>query len=87
MAWKSNDKTCYDLLQKRYDNKRELLGKMIDNMLAIPKMKYESFELLKALHDTVYESMMSIENLGVSTKNWDSLITNILNGQNPISCV
>lgn len=59
-------KTCYDLFKKRYDNKRELLGKLIDNMLKIPRIKNESAEALESMHDAVYESIMSIENLGIS---------------------
>lgn len=77
-ATPENYKTCYDLLKKRYDNKREVLGKLIDNFLTIPKMNFESAESLKHLHDTVYESILSIKNLGISVENWDALMTHIL---------
>lgn len=70
--------TCYDLLLRRYDNKRELLGKFINNMLLFPKIKHESSESLKNLHDTIYESVMSIKGMGISTANWDFLLTHIL---------
>lgn len=77
-ATPENYRTCYDLLKKRYDNKRELLGKLIDNILTIPIMKNESAEALKSMHDAVYESLMSIKNMGISIANWDVLITHIL---------
>lgn len=70
--------TCYELLRKRYDNKREMLGKLLDNILNLPKCKYESSENLKTLHDTVYESLMSIKNMDISIDNWDALLTHIL---------
>lgn len=77
-ATPENYNICYDLLRKRFDNKREILGKLIDNILFIPKMKVESFDSLKNLHDVVYESIMSINNIEVSTDNWDPLLTHIL---------
>lgn len=48
-------------------------------MLQLPKIKSENSECLKTMHDTVYESLMSIKNLGVSTANWDPIICHILN--------
>lgn len=30
------------------------------------------------MHDTVYESLMSIKSLGISISNWDSIICHIL---------
>lgn len=69
---------CYDLLRKRYDNKRELLGVLIDSILQLPKLKSENAEMLKSMHDTVYESIMSMANIGVPTHNWDPLLCHIL---------
>lgn len=46
---------CYDLLRRRFDNKREMLGALMDSILQLPKMKNESAEMLKTMHDTVYE--------------------------------
>lgn len=70
--------TCYELLRKRFDNKRELLGALIDNILLLPPLEFESAEQLKTMHDTVYESIMSIKNIDVSTDNWDPLLCHIL---------
>lgn len=73
-----NYTTCYDLLRNRYENKRELLGVLIDGILQLPKIKTESAEMLKQMHDTVYEAIMSIKNMGVGTENWDPLLCHIL---------
>lgn len=70
--------SCYSLLKKRFDNKREILNKLIDNILYLPKMQQEDAEQLKQMHDTVCESMMSIKNLDIGVDNWDFLLTNIL---------
>lgn len=69
---------CYALIRKRFDNKREMLGKLLDNVIAIPKIRSESYEALKNLHDTVYESIMSIKSIGISIDNWDALSVHIL---------
>lgn len=73
-----NYATCYALLRKRFDNKREALGIWIENILNLPKMNKENFESLKTMHDTVYESIMSIKNIGISVENWDPLLCYIL---------
>ena len=70
---------CYALLRKRYDNKREVVGDLIDNILHLPKMKEENSESLRTMHDTVYESLMSIKNLGVSNSEFlDFFLCHIL---------
>lgn len=73
--------TCYDLLRKRFDNKREMLANLIDNMLDLPKLDSESSDALKNMHDTIFESIMSIQNIGIDTNGWDFLLTHILTGK------
>lgn len=64
-ATPENYKTCYDLLKKEY----MIMGV---NISSISIIEFESSESLKHLHDTVYESIMSIRNIGVSTENWNT---------------
>lgn len=74
-----NYDTCYALLRKRYENKRELVGCLLDNIIYLPKLKFENSEFLKTMHDTVYESLMAIKNLGVENDQlFGHLITHIL---------
>lgn len=73
-----NYQTCYDIIHNRYENKREILGQLIDNILNLQKIKSENAQQLKNIHDTVYESIMSIKNLDIDIKNWDPLLNHIL---------
>lgn len=73
-----NYMTCYALIRKRFDNKRESLGNNIENILNLPKIKKENANQLKSMHDTIYESLMSIKSLGISISNWDPIICHIL---------
>lgn len=74
----NNYETCYKILCKRYENKRENLGNFIDEIINLPKLKSETSDGLKKIHDTAYECIMSINNIDVSTKNWDALLIHIL---------
>lgn len=73
-----NYETCYELIRNRYENKRLLLGAFLDNILFLPNLKTENVEQLKHMHDTINESLMSINNVGISIENWDSFLTHIL---------
>lgn len=42
-----NYHTCYDIIRKRYENKREILNSLIANIVRLPKMKSESAEQIK----------------------------------------
>lgn len=76
-----NYHTCYNILKKRYENKRELLNGLIASLVSLPKIKYESANHLKSLHDNAYEFIMSIKSIGVSTENWDPLLTYIISSK------
>lgn len=63
-----NYHVCYNLLVNRYDNKREVLGKLIDSMLRLPIMKTENSAQLRTMHDTVHECVMAIQNMKIHVK-------------------
>lgn len=73
-----NYKVCYELLAKRYDNKREVLSKLIDNILQLPKIKGENSTQLRIMHATVHECTMTIKNMGIQVGGWDPLLVHIL---------
>lgn len=55
------------------------MGALIDGILQLPKLKSENADMLKSMHDTVYESIMSVKNIEISsTDNWDPLLCHIL---------
>lgn len=73
-----NYDACYNVLRNRYDNKRELLGKLFDSILQLERHKFENSADLRTLHDTANESVLAIKNLGLDTTSWDPLINHIL---------
>lgn len=74
-----NYEICYNILRKRFDNKREIMGQLSDNFLNLPKMRSEDGKLLKNIHDTVYECMMAIKNINISNDQLSgALLTHIL---------
>lgn len=73
-----NYQACFELLHKRYENKRQILGHLLDSILNLPKQKNENADQLKTLHDTTMECMMAIQNLDIDVSNWDPLLNHIL---------
>lgn len=54
--------SAYEIMKTRYENKRVLLGKHLDNLLELPKIAIESCDKLKELHDVINENLRAIEN-------------------------
>lgn len=73
-----NCTTAYDILVKRYENTRILLGKLLDSITEFPQLTNETCSGLKNLHDTVYECMAGIANLNINTEKWDGLMAHFL---------
>lgn len=71
-------KTCYELLNNRYENERENVTSLIDAILDLEIQKNETSIGLKTIHDKTFECIMSIESIGTSVKNWDVLLIQIL---------
>lgn len=69
---------CLEILHRRFENKRVLFSKYIDNILNLPHHRVESSSELRELHDVASESMLAIQNLGFITENCDPLIIHIL---------
>lgn len=73
-----NYTSCYDILQRRYNNKREIFDTLFDSITDLPKQHSERYTSLKQLHDTTYENIMAIRNLKIETKNWDPMLIRLL---------
>lgn len=71
-------KKCYEILNNRYENERENVSYLIDEILDIEIQKVESSAGLKMIHDKTFECIMSIESIGTSVQNWDVLLVQIL---------
>ncbi|PZC85571.1 hypothetical protein B5X24_HaOG216679 [Helicoverpa armigera] len=74
----SNYALCWDILNHRYDNKRRIFLSHLKNILNIPAIQQKSANHLKRIHDTTYESVNAIKNLGVDVSTWDPFIVCIL---------
>lgn len=74
----ANYETAWNLLQKRYQNSRLLLSKLIDKILDLPSIQYESSDKIKQLHDVTSECLEAINNLGIPTSSWGPLVSRII---------
>lgn len=74
----ANYKTCYQLLKNRYENERESVSDLIDEILDLKVQKNETSAGLKLIHDKTFECIMSIQSIGTSVENWDVLLIQIL---------
>lgn len=79
MLSSENYTAAYDVLVKRYDNKRKLFTIYVDNMVK-PIGKYASADAVKELHDGITEGMTSIKNLGIDNTSWGPLIVHLAIG-------
>lgn len=73
-----NYDSCYEILCNRYENKREIIGRLIDTLLAMKHQGTESVNGLKTLHDTVQECIMSIKNYGIDIEQRDPLLSHLM---------
>ncbi|XP_071057555.1 uncharacterized protein [Onthophagus taurus] len=74
----SNYDAAWTLLQKRYQNNRLILSKLLDKILDLPATTTENGERIKELHDTTVECLQAISNLGIPTESWGPIIGRIL---------
>lgn len=77
-ATAENYRVCYELLTRRYDNKREVLSKLINNILRSPEIEGENSAQLRNMHDTVHECVMTIKNMGIQVVSWGPLLVHRL---------
>lgn len=72
-------RTAFKTLYDRYGNKRLLLATLVNNLLEHPTNNLESTaHAIKAIHDTTKECLLGLENLDVSTGDWDPISLHLL---------
>lgn len=74
----NNYKACYEILNNRYNNTRELVSDLIDKILELPKQNDETSAALRNMYDTTNECITAINNLKVPVENWDPIIIHLL---------
>lgn len=67
---------AYEVLEKRYNNKRKLFTIYVDNMIK-PIGKNATSESVKELYDGITEGMKSIENMGIENVSWGPLVVHL----------
>lgn len=73
-----NYKTCWEILDHRYNNKRLIFSSHINTLLSLPNIQQQSASAIKKLYDTTKECLHGVKNLGVDTSNWDPLVVHLL---------
>ncbi|XP_036327306.1 uncharacterized protein LOC118739913, partial [Rhagoletis pomonella] len=66
-----NFQIAWDMLQKRYDNKRRMVKSYLCNILKLTPVQTESDVNLRKLLDNVTESVRALKQLGRPTNHWD----------------
>lgn len=72
---------CYELLERRYNNKRELVRKLVGSIFNIPKIQKADGIELRHLFDIVNTSILGIKNLGVKIDHCDPLLVYIISSK------
>ena len=81
----ANYDAAWDLLGRRYDNKRILINYYISRLLSIPSAKKETASELKFVVDNFKEVVYSLKNLG--ELGWNALYVHLLVSRLPLETV
>lgn len=74
----ANYEKALEVLEARYNNKRLIVHSHITRLLTQKKLASESAKGMRSLLDTTTETLNALNNIGVSTTNWDPLVTHII---------
>ncbi|XP_028160968.1 uncharacterized protein LOC114353251 isoform X2 [Ostrinia furnacalis] len=70
----ANYEEAWKQLMRRYNNKRYISNAVLRNLFSVKKLNNESANLIKQLLDTTSTCLKSLDNIGVSTSEWDAII-------------
>ncbi|XP_062713695.1 uncharacterized protein LOC134290550 [Aedes albopictus] len=74
----ANYPVAWQLLEKRFENKKLILKTYLDALFAIDPMKRESYESLMRLVDDFERNLSMIDKMGVPTGGWSVLLAHML---------
>lgn len=77
----ANYKKALEVLEARYDNKRLIVHSHITRLIGQKRLTLESAKGMRSLLDTTSETLSTLDNMEVSTTNWDPLVTHIIVGK------
>jgi hypothetical protein len=69
---------AWEMLLKKYDNKRALIHTYLQSFVCFSKGKFESAVELKKLRDTMSVALATLSKLGCQVSAWDSLVVFIM---------
>ncbi|CAH1104520.1 unnamed protein product [Psylliodes chrysocephalus] len=73
-----NYQSAWDILKKRYQNKRKLVATLVDKILDLPVRHNEVSNKLKELHDVIMECINAMTKIGIDTGSWGPMLTRIV---------
>lgn len=73
-----NYNMAWDILVKRYENKRVIIQTHLSRLYKQPMVKSDSSSAIKALLDVTTETMQALSNIGRPTETWDDWIVFLL---------
>lgn len=78
MITEENYEPAWDLLEKRYNNKRRIVSTYLNTLLHQNKIQYATADQLKKIHDTTRECIYGIQSMEIDTNHCDFLLTHII---------
>ncbi|KAJ0169226.1 hypothetical protein K1T71_015256 [Dendrolimus kikuchii] len=73
-----NYDTAWELLTHRYNNPILLFTNHIENFLNQPNIQKQTANEIKRLYDITGESIHGIQNLGIDTSTWDTILVHLI---------
>ena len=70
----TNYSTAWDLLVKRYGNKRAIVRAHIHNIVTAPHVKNDDTTKLRDLWQTVQENILALRTQGIPISKWDAIL-------------
>lgn len=70
-----NFDAAWAIVADRYNNKRLLVNKLVQEMIAAPRKTRDNY---KTLHDKTQECLLALQNLQINTSSWDPLLLHFL---------
>ncbi|XP_062557878.1 uncharacterized protein LOC134222731 [Armigeres subalbatus] len=74
----ANYPVAWNLLEKRFDNKKLVVRTLIDALFSIEPLKRECYESLMHLVDDFERNLCMIDKMGILTKDWSVLLAHMV---------
>lgn len=79
-----NNDTLWEMLKKRYEHKRSLANAYFQELFNQETIAKETSKSLRNLHDTTYDVLSSLQNMGLEPDNWGDVLVFLLTSKLPL---